>query len=46
MSKIIGYQKRLFSDTAKFQKGTHEEWQAYEKLENKRQMYGSKAWVD
>ena len=25
---------------------THAEWQTFEKLENKRQMYGSQAWVD
>ena len=25
---------------------THAEWQTFEKPENKRQMYGSQAWVD
>ena len=25
---------------------THAKWQAFENLENKRQMYGSQAWVD
>ena len=25
---------------------THVEWQTFEKPENKRQMYGSQAWVD